>query len=96
MTAHHPKDVRKLGICTQCGTVGTPKTITPGSILVEIFLWLCFIVPGLIYSVWRLSARRPTCRTCGAIRSLVPLHSPRGRELAAAHRTDTGAPNSRD
>lgn len=96
MTAHHPKDARKLGICTQCGTVGTPKTITPGSILVEIFLWLCFIVPGLIYSVWRLSARRPTCRTCGAIRSLVPLHSPRGRELAAAHRTDTGVPNSRD
>jgi hypothetical protein len=84
---------RNLGICTQCGTVGTPKTTTPGHFLVELILWLCFLLPGLIYSVWRLSARCPTCRTCGAIRSLVPLQSPRGRELAAAHRTGTTAPN---
>ena len=84
---------RNLGICTQCGAVGKPKTTTPGHFLVELILWLCFLLPGLIYSVWRLSARRPTCRTCGAIRSLVPLQSPRGRELAAAHQTDTAAPN---
>lgn len=84
---------RNLSICTQCGTVGKPKTTTPGSFFMELILWLCFLVPGLIYSVWRLSARRPTCRTCGAIRSLVPLQSPRGRELAAARRTDTAPPN---
>ena len=32
-----PAAARNLGICTQCGTVGTPKTTTPGYFLVELF-----------------------------------------------------------
>ena len=69
-------------ICTQCGTVGNPKMVPPGSLLVEIGLWICFLVPGLIYSLWRVGSKRPTCRRCGAVNSLVPLDSPRGLELA--------------
>lgn len=74
---------RKLRICAQCRTIGRPKSVAPGSFLVEVILWLCLLVPGLIYSLWRISAKQPTCRTCGAIRSLVPLSSPAGRQLAA-------------
>lgn len=71
----------RIGICTQCGTLGKPKTVTRGSIVIEIALWLCLLVPGLIYSIWRLSTRGPTCRACGAANSLVPPDSPRGRQL---------------
>ena len=42
------------------------KTVTRGSIWIEIILWLCLIVPGLIYSIWRLTTRRQVCSACGA------------------------------
>ena len=79
-----------LSICVQCGSVGKPKKTARGSFLVEIGLWLLFLLPGLIYSLWRLSTKRPTCRTCGAGDSMVPLYSPRGRQLAAEFGTDAG------
>lgn len=61
--------------CMTCGTSGLPKVITKGSIFIEIFLWLCLIVPGLIYSIWRLSSRHKACPSCGSP-TLVPVASP--------------------
>lgn len=67
-------------ICTVCGTRGS-DTVTPGSILVEIILWLCFLVPGLVYSIWRISARHEACPKCQS-RAIIPVDTPAGRELA--------------
>lgn len=67
-------------VCTQCGTQGDPRTYTKGSMLVELVLWLLFIVPGLFYSVWRLSSRYRGCRACGSP-AMVPVDSPRGASL---------------
>ena len=47
---------------------------------VELILWLCFLVPGLIYSVWRMSSYRATCPSCGS-ENLVPLDSPNGKKI---------------
>jgi hypothetical protein len=68
-------------ICTRCGTIGRPKRHTPGSLALELFLFLFFIIPGLLYGVWRLSARKWVCAACQAD-TLVPIDSPRGRALA--------------
>lgn len=70
-------------VCKDCGTVGETKTVARGSMGVEIVLWLCFIVPGLIYSIWRLSSKHETCSACGSDR-LLPADTPTGRQLAAA------------
>jgi hypothetical protein len=67
-------------ICTQCGTISNSKTVTRGSFLIEIVLWLCFVVPGLLYTMWRLTTRSKACTACGAT-TLVPVHSPVGRKL---------------
>ncbi|MGN6111257.1 MAG: hypothetical protein ACTHU0_39530 [Kofleriaceae bacterium] len=48
----------------------------------ELVLWLCFLVPGIVYSLWRTSQQSPQCATCGS-REIVPLASPRGEMLAA-------------
>jgi len=40
--------------CMTCGVDGPPVSRTRGSMGIEILLWLCFIVPGLIYSLWHL------------------------------------------
>lgn len=61
--------------CKACGATGTGVTATPGSFFVELLLWLCFLVPGLIYSVWRLAGRKRVCRICGSD-ALIPADSP--------------------
>jgi hypothetical protein len=72
----------KQVICASCGTVGKPRTETRGSFLIEIILWLCFLVPGLIYTLWRLTTRQPVCRACHG-HELLPLDTPGGRAAAA-------------
>ncbi len=67
-------------ICANCGTIGKPKTVTKGSIATEIVLWLLFIVPGVLYSLWRLTTRAKACRSCGS-ENMLPLNSPRGKKL---------------
>jgi hypothetical protein len=61
--------------CPACGTLAVPKQARRGSLGVEVVLWLLLLVPGLIYSVWRLSGDTNTCPACGA-RTLIPADSP--------------------
>lgn len=67
--------------CKTCEAVALPRTRTKGSLLIEVILWLCFLVPGLIYSVWRLNTRDHVCASCGST-ELVPLDSPAGKRIA--------------
>jgi hypothetical protein len=69
-------------VCADCGTVGKPSTETRGSIFIEIILWLAFLVPGLIYSIWRLTTRRNVCRVCRGAR-LLPPNTPGGKAVIA-------------
>jgi hypothetical protein len=69
-------------ICATCGTRGTPTQRDKGSGLIELVLWLCFIIPGILYSIWRRSGLSNCCRSCGS-GDIIPIDSPRGRKLAA-------------
>ena len=69
-------------ICSQCGHVGSSQTAVKGSFLIEIVLWLCFIVPGLIYSLWRSTSRYKKCPVCGST-NMIPVDSPVGQKLLA-------------
>ncbi len=69
-------------ICSTCGYIGLPGKINKGSGAVELVLWLFFIIPGVVYSVWRRSAKPRVCPSCHS-QSLVPIASPVGRELVA-------------
>lgn len=69
-------------LCLTCQTVGIPKTATRGSIWIELVLWLCFLIPGLIYSIWRITGKTRVCRACGS-QQLVPLTSPAARKVLA-------------
>jgi hypothetical protein len=69
----YPKDSM---YCTACGTVAKPKKIVKGSFILELLLWLCFLLPGIIYSVWRLSNKANACPKCGS-ESMIPIDSPK-------------------
>lgn len=58
--------------CPRCSFGGYPKIVTPGSFAIEIILWFFFLLPGLIYSIWRLAARHETCPKC-VEKSLIPM-----------------------
>ena len=67
-------------VCTNCGSRGFPKKITKGSFLIELVLWLCFFIPGLIYSCWRVSSRYEACPNCKAP-NMLPFNSPRAQDI---------------
>ena len=64
--------------CQNCGFQGKPKRYIKGSIFTEILLWICFLLPGLIYSIWRLSSRFRGCPSCRAP-NMIPLDSPKAQ-----------------
>lgn len=67
-------------VCTACGNVGPAKTMTKGSFGLEVVLWLCFLLPGLIYSIWRLTTRHEGCAVCGNVQ-LLPSSSPMAQKF---------------
>lgn len=50
--------------CPHCGYQGDAKPSQPGSCGLELLLWLLLIVPGVIYSVWRLTNPQLLCPQC--------------------------------
>lgn len=68
--------------CNNCGTVAAPTTRTKGSFITEVFLWLMLIVPGIIYSLWRLTSKEKVCPKCGAP-NMLPLDSPKAQSAIA-------------
>ena len=65
-------------ICKTCGTIQAGKPA--GSGWIELILWLCCVVPGLIYSVWRRFSKRTVCTACGSD-ALIDGNSPVGSML---------------
>ena len=67
-------------LCTQCRTEITPKMETPGHFAIELALWFVFLLPGFIYSIWRLIAKKKICPVCSST-TFVPLNSPAARSI---------------
>jgi rubrerythrin len=56
--------LRRMWVCPVCRT----ETDTPdrrGHVAIEGALYLAWIVPGLVYSVWRRARDPDLCPTCG-------------------------------
>lgn len=69
--------------CTACGSVATPKKITPGSFLIEVILWCAFLVPGIVYSIWRISSKYLACPKCKN-KNMIPTDSPMAIQMKNA------------
>jgi len=67
-------------ICLTCGYVGKPITKTKGGCLIELTLWLFMILPGILYSLWRLTSKEKVCPSCEKA-TMIPTTTPKGKEL---------------
>lgn len=65
--------------CVRCHYRGKPKMKMKGSPGIELILWICFIIPGLIYTTWRSSSRTQACPECWSM-EMIPVTSPRAKE----------------
>ncbi|GAB4276875.1 MAG: hypothetical protein Kow0092_32660 [Deferrisomatales bacterium] len=70
--------------CPHCGYQGPAEPQAPGKAWLEAVLWIVFVVPGLLYSLWRLFARRYLCPRCKAADGRVSV--PASRRIAVAVR----------
>ncbi|MEP7382899.1 MAG: hypothetical protein ABI910_14510 [Gemmatimonadota bacterium] len=71
-------------LCTQCGAqTSAPLKVPPGSPWVALALAVPFVIPGVIYTVWRFTMRRTLCPTCGHAQ-LIPADAPLARTWRAA------------
>ena len=67
-------------ICTTCGYMGKMDKTVKGHFVIEIILWICWLLPGLIYTIWRLNNKTNICPKCGKD-NVVDAESPIGKKL---------------
>ncbi len=51
-------------VCSSCSYKEKPMTWRPGSVKLEIVLWICGIIPGLLYTIWRNYRSVLVCPNC--------------------------------
>ncbi len=73
-----PGDLRGKWYCSHCGVIGRPKRYTKGSFGIEIVLYLLMILPGVLYTVWRLTSKYEGCPSCGSP-NMMPATSPKAQ-----------------
>jgi hypothetical protein len=54
--------------------------LTKGNMVTEFLFWLFFLLPGLLYSLWRISSRYWGCPKCGAA-NMIPPNSPVAQKI---------------
>lgn len=70
----------KQYVCKSCNHVGKSKSFVPGSFVIELFAWLCLILPGLIYTLWRASSKKKVCEMCSS-KEIIGIDTPMGRKM---------------
>ena len=68
-------------VCTSCHAKDRgDHSRMAGSGWITFILLCCYIVPGVLYWIWRRTRRQTVCGTCGHA-TLIPVASPVGRRL---------------
>lgn len=57
-------DFNKKYLCLECGCQRDPIDAKRGLLVIEIFMWLLYILPGVIYSIWRRVRKQQVCPNC--------------------------------
>lgn len=69
-------------ICRNCGHEGNTERKLKGHVLITLILLICWIIPGLIYMVWRRTGLKDACTKCGS-QNVVPVGSVEALKVAS-------------
>ncbi len=70
-------------VCRSCGRYASvPGQRMPGNLVLEVLLWLFYLIPGIIYSVWRRQDSNAVkfCVGCNGT-DLLPVVTTEGQEV---------------
>lgn len=70
-------------VCAGCHYKGKPIRLKEGSAKLEIILWICGIIPGLIYSIICYKNGIDICPSCKTP-SMISVKGPHGQRLYGA------------
>lgn len=68
-------------ICRACGHRGVPESGKGGSAWILLILLMLYIIPGVIYWLWRRGTGYKSCPACGS-KEVIPVSTPMGQKLA--------------
>jgi len=71
-------------VCKDCHFCGYPQIALKGKLVFEILLWCCYLVPGLLYTIWRRTNKVKVCEKCQGS-NLIPANSPLGQQIIKEH-----------
>lgn len=57
-------DLTRKYLCMECGCQREPIIAKRGFLIIELFMWLMYILPGVIYSIWRRVRTQQVCTNC--------------------------------
>ena len=65
------------------------KPVQPGSSIIELLLYIMFILPGMMYSAWRAQEKNAVCSNCGA-KNPIPIQAAIAQKLVPAGTVEKG------
>lgn len=74
-------------ICTLCGYAGEANKKARGNGFIEFILWWFFLIPGIVYSIWRRNNKENICPRCQN-KAMIPMDTPMGQKLMAEQRNN--------
>lgn len=73
-------------ICRNCGHEGGTERKLKGHFFITLILLLFYIIPGIVYMVWRRAGLHDSCTKCGSL-NVVPSGSAEALTIAATRIT---------
>jgi hypothetical protein len=67
--------VGDVWFCKNCGHSGKASWKHRGSATLEVALWLCLIIPGVFYTMWRGNGKVRWCKKCFS-KDIIPSDTP--------------------
>lgn len=75
-----PKDLKGVHFCLDCENVAFGESSQRGHVLITILLFLLFIVPGVIYLIYRTHTKGVQCEHCHS-KNLMPITAGKVKRL---------------
>ena len=85
-------NLRIVQYCTKCGFIGVPSLDTVVNYLVLVLLFICGVIPGIIYLIF-FRRQFYICPGCGGRQTVVPADSPVAQEKLRGRRVPWADPS---
>ena len=74
------ENLKGIFFCQDCELAGVGESSKRGSVLITIFLLLCFLIPGIVYMIYRNHTKGTQCEHCHS-KNVIPITSAKVKKV---------------